>query len=285
MHTELNIPRHAAVAHSSPRQLARRWFKTFRWHLLLLFLSDMGRSIIHRKYDAVSTDRAYNTRPSGRFLVGALIDWYVLRQSLHKGLRQRLKIVVSELVRLTLEYEGRGAKPVRIVSGPCGLARDLARTAETLGRGGPVAGRVEFWGVDLDRSGEALPEAARRVAEQGSALHIQKSDLLAPYVLQEEFADRPVHIFNSIGLTPWLDMDDVKRLFKTAHSLLVPGGALVVDNFHPHAQSKFGPELEMDTRYHPDAVFERALEEAGFVIESRQDTPNHVNVVYTARKR
>ncbi len=285
MHIELSPARHAAIAESTPRQLAWRWFKTFRWHLLPLFLSDFGRSLIRRKYDAVTTDRAYDVKSSGRFLVGKLIDWFVLRQSLHEGLRQRLRIVASELVRLTLEYENRGAVPVRIVSGPCGLGRDLSLTAQTLRAGGPLKGRVELWGIDLDSSGEALPEAAQRVREQGVELAVRKSDLLAPSALMDEFQGKRVHIFNSIGLTPWLTMEEVARLFATAHRILAPGGALVVDNFHVHAQSKFGPDLEMDTRYHPDDLFERVLEAAGFEIEQRQETPNRVNVVYTARRR
>ena len=62
--------------------------------MLLLFLSPFGRQLIRHKYDAFTTDRAYSTRPSGYFGLDMFLDWIVLRQSLHAGLRQRLDIVV-----------------------------------------------------------------------------------------------------------------------------------------------------------------------------------------------
>ena len=98
MQDDSSAARHAATASSTGGQLARRWLLTLRWHLLLLFLSDFGRDIIYRKYDAFITDLAYHKRSSGRLGVGKLVDWLVQRQALHAGLRQRLQIVVSERV-------------------------------------------------------------------------------------------------------------------------------------------------------------------------------------------
>ena len=74
------------------------------------------------------------------------------------------------------------------------------------------------------------------------------------------------------------------RLFKTVCRVLVAGGAFVVDNSHRHPQSKYGGAMEMNTRYHSDRELEQALERIGLVIESRRETANRVNVVYTARK-
>ena len=285
MDTKENPGRHAAIATSSPSRLAWRWFITFRWHLLRLFLSDCGQDLIQRKYDAFTTDRAYENRASGRFLVGKLVDWLVQRQALHEALRQRLQIVVPELVRLAAEFENQGKAPVRVVSGPCGLARDLILTAKMIREKGPLSGRIEFWGVDLDFSGEALPEASRRAKDAAVELQLMKADLLDPASLVEAFAGKPVHVFNCIGLTPWLDLDDVDRLFSTARSLLEPGGAMIVDMFHTSPQSRSGADFEIATYYHPDDDFEETLRRAGFDIERRQETANRINVVYTARKR
>lgn len=278
------LARHAAVARSSPRQLAWRWLRTFRWHLVVLFLSDFGQDLIRRKYDAFTTDRAYENRPSGRLLVGKVIDWIVLRQTLHEGLRQRLMIVVGELVRLTRHFQEQGFAPVRIGSGPSGLARDLLLAARVLRDSGPLAGRVEFWAIDLDFSGDVLAEAARRAQEARVELFTMKQDLLSAGRLQEAFREKPPNVFNCIGLTAWLDRDQVVELFHAAQSVLAPQGALVVDNFRVYPQSRFGPDLEIDTRYHPDTAFEEDLHSAGFETERKQETPNHVNVVYTARK-
>ena len=109
---------------------------------------------------------------------------------------------------------------MRIVSGPCGLARDITLAAGAIGD----SSRVEFWGVDLDFSGEVLSEAKRRTEEAGLELHTLKQDLLSPDALSQSFEGRPVHIFNSIGLTPWLDLDEIVSLFETVYRVLVPGG-------------------------------------------------------------
>ena len=285
MDSILSPARHAAVATSTPGQLAWRWVRTFRWYLLLLFLSDFGRDIIRRKYDAITTDRAYGNRPSGPLLVGKLIDWIVLRQALHEALRLRLSIVVSELVRLARESERKNTGPVRILSGPSGLARDLLLGAKTLREDAPLPGRLELWAVDLDFSGEVLAEATRRAEAVDVDLVVLKEDLLNPTGLQRTFQEKPLHVFNSMGLTPWLDIEDVVKLFETAHSLLVPEGALLIDNFRVSPQSKFSRDLEIHTRYHTDRDFEEGLRSAGFEIERKQETRNHINVVYTARKR
>ncbi len=285
METKENPGRHAAIATSSSGQLAFRWFITFRWHYILLFLSDFGQDLIQRKYDAFTTDRAYENRASGRFLVGKWVDWLVQRQALHEALRQRLQIVVPELVRLAAEFEKQGKAPARVVSGPCGLARDLILAAKMIGEKGSSSGQVEYWGVDLDFSSETLPEASRRAKDAAVELQLIRADLLDSTSLVEAFADKPIHVFNCIGLTPWLDLDDVERLFSTVRSLMEPGGAMIVDMFHTSPQSSSGSDFEIATYYHPDDVFEETLRRAGFDIERRQETANHINVVYTARKR
>src|ERR671934_1306150 len=89
---------HARGARSSSAELGRRWLRQGKVWLLPLLLSDYGREIIERKYDAIATDRAYDVRPSGRWgPVGKLVDWIVLQQDIHVGLRQRLALVVDEV--------------------------------------------------------------------------------------------------------------------------------------------------------------------------------------------
>ena len=70
---------------------------------------------------------------------------------------------------------------------------------------------------------------------------------------------------------------------KSLAAALTPGGCLVIDNFHRHAQSRFGDDFEMNTRYHDDRSLEALCKAVGFDIESVQETPNRVNVVYTLR--
>ena len=98
-----NEERGAAIAHHSksrrrsPRELGLYWLRTLRWHLLLLYMSDLGRDIVARKYDAFTTDKAYDPQPSGRWLVGRWVDAIVRRMDTQMALRDRLAIVTGML--------------------------------------------------------------------------------------------------------------------------------------------------------------------------------------------
>jgi hypothetical protein len=275
--------RHQEVAVSTPRQLAWRWVRQGRLHMPLLFLSHFGRNLINRKYDAFTTDLAYENRARGSLFVGKLLDRYVLNQSLHEGLRQRLVLVADELVAGIRERAATGDRPVLVVSGPSGLTRDLITTHTRLKDDlSPPA--VEWVAVDLDHSGEVLDEAKRRCTRVGIDLATHKVDLLAPGALGEALGGRKADLFNCIGLTPWLTIEDVNRLFASIATTLASGGTFVVDNFHEHSESKYGDAFEMATRYHPDTEFEDAIREAGFELVTKRTTANNVNVVYRARR-
>jgi hypothetical protein len=160
-----SIGRHADAASATRDELVRRWLRQGKVWLLPLLLSDYGRELIERKYDAFATDRAYENRPSRRLgPLGKLVDWIVLQQDIHAGLRQRLPLVVGEVSKAVSEAWDRGQPSVRVASGPCGLARDLRRAWWSLGA---PTGRLELLGLDLDSSGEVLPAAARLAKAEG----------------------------------------------------------------------------------------------------------------------
>lgn len=276
------VGRHADAARSGSDELVRRWLRQGKVWLLPLLLSDYGRDLIERKYDAFATDRAYENRPSGRLgPIGKLVDWIVLRQDIHAGLRQRLPLVIDEVSKAVSEAWARGLPSVRVVSGPCGLARDLRRVWRSLGA---PTGRLELLGLDLDSSGDVLPAAARLAASEGVSLQTSRCDLLDHAALRRELGDRPADIFLCIGLGVWLDPPDLAHLLTGLHDSLAEGGLLIVDNFRAHGASRFAADLEMKTRYHSDADFERALRESGFAVEAMHETQNRVNVVYRCRR-
>jgi len=279
------VPHHAKAAKSTPAKQAWKWFFRFKWHLLLLFLSDYGREIITRKYDAFATDRAYANKPSGKWLIGKIVDWMVLRQDTHVALRERLEIVTDELANSTKITRLEGHHPVRLVSGPCGLVRDLCQTWQRLDEQGERPWEwLEIAGLDLDFSGEVLAEADRRAKAANVPLTLTKQDLLDTDSLRRLLGDQEVTVFLSMGLTVWLDDASRKRFFEGLYLLIAPGGMLVVDNFRRHASSRFLEDFEMVAWYPSDEDFEESLIEAGFEIQAKRETSNDVNVVYRAYK-
>jgi hypothetical protein len=247
-----------------------------------MLLSDYGREIVERKYDAFATDRAYANTPSGRLgPVGTLIDWIVLQQDIHVGLRQRLTLVVEELSASVRECWSRETPSVRLVSGPCGLARDLRMAWRALGE---PEGQLELLGLDLDSTGEVLPAALRLAQAERVPLQTHRCDLLDREAVDRALHQEPADIFLCIGLAVWLDPPDLFLLLQGLHRNIREGGTLIVDNFRAHGASRFAADLEMRTRYHSQTEFERALCQAGFTLESTRETQNHVNVVYRCRR-
>ena len=273
---------HARSARSTPAQLTSRWLRDRKVWLLPMLLSDYGRQIMERKYDAIATDRAYDLRPSGRWgPIGVLVDWVVLHQDIHVGLRQRLALVVDEVVDAVHDRWTAGIDQVRLASGPCGLARDLRLAWQRLDS---PHGRLKVIGLDLDPTGEVLPLVAQRAAQANLPLRTARCNLLDDTALATALEHRPVDVFLSIGLSVWLEPPELAHLLAGFNRGLLPDGVLVVDNFRAHGASRFARDLELETRYHEPASFEEALRTAGFTIERTRETRNHVNVVYRCRK-
>lgn len=274
-------PRHRKSRQKSPGRLAVRWFVTFRWHLLLLFLSDLGRAMIRYKYDAFTTDNAYSARPVGGNLVTRAIDSIVRRRDTHVALRQRLDIVTSELVEAALSKRGDGV--VRLVSGPVGLGRDLRQAWSRLEK---LDTRPESWlevfGIDIDASGTVLEEASRLASEMSVPLQTYRRDLLRDTALAK-LVGGPVDVFNVVGLTTWLDEQSLQSLLVSVRLSLSPHGVMIIDHWRGHDGSKHVGDLQMPARYVTDDEFEAALVSAGFAIQQKRVTGNEVAVIYRVR--
>jgi hypothetical protein len=260
---------------------------SLKWPYLPLLLSDYTREILRRKYDAIATDRAYENQPSGLLgPVGRWLDRKVLEFPTHEGLRQRLRIVVETLEAQILRQAQGEATPVRVLSAPCGLARDLLLCAEQLKRRDvALLGRVEFHGLDLDASGEVLPLAAKRAEEADVQVRLHRQDLFDPLGIGQVLGQPSgFQVVNCIGLTPWLDLPEVEHLCRTFRTqVLAPRGAFIVDNFAPHKYGSLAKDMEIHSRYHAPQAFEETLRNAGFEIVEKKSTANSVNTVYLAR--
>ena len=277
--------RHAETAVSSPGRLVWRIVRRGRLHYPLLLLSDQGRLILQRKYDATVTDRAYANEPHGRLgPIGRVVDAFVLRFPVHEAIRQRLTLVVGALEE-AVRVQSAGAGPVRVLSAPCGLGRDVLAVAQRLGQtsSGPD---VSWTGLDIDAGGTVLDETARRAARAGVRIRLLREDLFTDRSALTELVgcDGGFHVVSSIGLASWLDLPDVARLTARFHELTGPGATLLIDNFRRHKHSRLGPLLEIPTRYHDDRGLEAALSAGGWTHVEARPSPNGIAVLWIARR-
>lgn len=279
--------RHAQGAQKSMGVIALSFFVRFKWQYFPLLLSDYGRDIVRRKYDAIATDRAYENRPSGLLgPVGRWIDRMVLNFPLHEALRQRLRLVADSLRAQVLKKVQEGEPRVRVLSAPCGLIRDLLTcTAELRQQDMRVLERLELHALDLDASGEVLAIARSRAKAASVSIRFYQDDLFNSKNLSQALVGgNRFHIVNCIGLVPWLDLNEVERLARFFHDkLLAPDGVFIVDNWVWHKHSAVGKDLEIYTRYHKPSAFVSSLQRASFIIEQEKVTPNDICTVYVAR--
>jgi hypothetical protein len=279
--THPSRPQHVVGRPSGRRRLVIRWIATFRWHLLALFLSDLGSSMIDRKYDAFTTDNAYCPTPKGAGRLGRLVDGIVRRKDTNVALRQRLEIVTGLLTEATLAKRTNGR--VRLASGPVGLGRDIRQTwARLRSLGTRPTQWLDVVGVDLDAGSTVLDEATRLATAEGLPLAARRLDLLQPGIASD--IGGRVDVFNSIGLGVWLDEDQLRSLLWTVRSALNSDGILVIDQWRRHRGSRYVGALQMPASYITDERFESALAAAGFAVEEKRATANGVVVVYRARQ-
>ncbi len=277
--------RHREDVRRSFAALLWKFFWTLRWQYFPLLLSDYGRALVRRKYDAIVTDRAYENRPSGWLgPVGALVDRYVLNFPTHVALRQRLRVVVEELKAAARRRGGSAGGEVRILSAPCGLARDLITAASELRESDRTLARLRLVGIDLDETGEVLPLAAERARQAGVEITFHTADLFDEARVGALVGEVGFDVVNCIGLIAWLDLPDVERLVRHFRErLLGADGTLIADNFLPHPYVSLGRQLEINSRQHDPAALAATFERAGFFVDRATTTANGANTVYVLR--
>ena len=264
-----------------------RFLIRLKWQYLPMLLSDFGRAIVRRKYDALATDMAYENIPSGLLgPLGAWVDHKVLDLPLHQDLRHRLRFVVDALKDQSQSHARGRDGNIKVLSAPCGLTRDILAARNELCIEAPdVADRLELHALDLDPTGEVIPIAQRRTKAAGIGVSFYRADLFNPESVKASLrSNEGFHIVNCIGLTPWITLGEVEYLFRFFHDqALIPGGTLVVDNFTQHEQSSIADDLEIHATYHDPGLFVAALESNGFRVISSRTTAHQVNTVYVAK--
>lgn len=275
--------RHASRAEHSLRQLAWQFVVRGRPHYLALLLSDFGRDIVTRKYDAFTTDRAYGCKPAGALgPLGRVLDRLVAGLAVHETLRQRLDVVVGRLERELTQLPGD--QPARLLSAPCGLARDVTLLATRLRQVDPRRPTPLIVAADLDATGDVLDEARRRATQAGIYLVSIQDDLFQPVHLPTVVREHgPFDVVSCIGLVSWLSESELDELFRTLRGLVRPGGLLLIDNFRRHGQSYLGEDLDIYLEYHPDEVLFTALRRNGFELDGVDWTRNGIAYVASGR--
>lgn len=267
---------------SIPRKLLREG----KLHLLpiyaLMRTSDLAREGIENSGSYRFADHVYRNEPSGRFGIGRALDAVLLRMRGARSMRNRFHHTQDEIVaaaRLFASRDASSAAPFRVLSVPCGIARDLVLAANRIATDLPdVYARTTFFGVDLDPKPLAL---SRELARGNEHFFFTQGDALDIATFPSE-----LDVIVSTGLGEFLDNEQLVRFYTHCHDRLRIGGVFVTSSMQVDriADYLMRQLAELHTYYRRGDELIRWLHVAGFhEVSSRQDNVG-LQTLVVARK-
>jgi len=237
-----------------------RWFLVPLYYLLLS--SDLGREGIENSGSYRFADHVYANRPTGRFLIGALLDAILLRLKSARSLRARYVLVKREIeLFLASRLHDQGGE-ILILSVPCGLARELFECARELERqSDPIRHRVRWTGMDLDP--DLVGSLQRKALHLDSRMSFCVGDALAA---GDHWGPGRCDMIVSIGFTEFLDDQQTLALYGLALEHLKPGGVFVTSGMKRHRFSDYLLRNigEIHTHYRSEPELKSLAAQAGF---------------------
>jgi hypothetical protein len=268
---------------SIPRKLLREG----KLHLLpiyaLMRTSDLAREGIENSGSYRFADHVYRNEPSGRFGIGRALDAVLLRMRGARSMRNRFHHTQDEIVAAARLFASRGADsdaPFRVLSVPCGIARDLVLAATRIATDLPaVYARTTFFGVDLD---PAPLELSRDLVSANEHFFFTQGDALDAKAFPSE-----LDVIVSTGLGEFLDDDQLVRFYTNCHEKLRVGGVFVTSSMQADRVADYLMRqlAELHTNYRRSDELIRWLHTAGFhEVSTRQDKVG-LQTLVVARKQ
>ena len=274
---------------STPRpvRLAHGLVEEGNGRMVPILSSTLAQEILSRGYDAWTLDRIYSNRPSSEMgLVGRFADRAVLDLPVHLGLRERLEATVGEICSAAVMTLRAGTSEFRMLSAPCGLAFEMVGVAARLRLQHPeLFGRLRCWGVDPDREGTLLPEAARRTRATGLAARFIREDLRRHReVAAVAQGEGPFQLVSCLGVSQEYGLEETAALLQFYSGLLAPGGTLLVDCWEPCQQPKAVAGLHFGMRCQGAREFRRLVGAAGLHVEREHPSGEGGCILMVTRK-
>ena len=205
------------------RSIPRRLVRGGALHLVPLYylmrLSDLGREGIEHSGSSRFADHIYRGTPSGRTVVGRLIDARLLAMPAAQAFRRRCE-QAQAVVRRALESYPSDVDPLRVLAVPCGIPRDIINLGRMLKADNPgLLARLEYHGLDIDP--DVLEVAGGLTRGCGLAsIHYHLGNALVP----ADYPSSRFHVVVSTGLGEFLHDDELAAFYTLVYGVMEPGG-------------------------------------------------------------
>jgi hypothetical protein len=226
--------------------------------------SDLAREGVDHSGSWAFADHIYRGEPSGRGAFGRWLDARLLAMPSARSFRNRYLAASEEVARF---LASRGNRPVRILSAPCGIPRELVRgahlareqTSNVAGLNGQTVLRdVEFHGLDLDAS--VLQRAEAFARENNLPFFAHQGDAFT----RSNYPDR-VDFITCTGFGEFLEDEQLKQLYALFADVLRAGGWLVTSGMKRYWATAYLLQLaELETHYRSGPELADIVSRAGF---------------------
>ena len=247
-------------SHSIPRKLIREG----KWYLLpvyyLLTTSELANEGIKNSGSHYFADHIYANKPKGKFIIGKILDYILLKLESAQSLRARYIYAKKEIHKLVGEVSHENS--INILAVPCGLSREFFEVSDELkSENHPRYSHVNWTGIDLDE--ELIKKLEEKNNMHGYNIKFISGDALDQNTYNiEELYDM---IINT-GFTEFLDDLDTLNFYKIAHNYLKQEGIFFTSGMMPHKLSDYLMKniAELHTQYRSEDLLKELACSAGF---------------------
>jgi extracellular factor (EF) 3-hydroxypalmitic acid methyl ester biosynthesis protein len=225
------------------------YLRRMAWHVILASEIHRRTNLKPRGYagDAEMMRLIYENAYVGHFVFNRLLHKYAVELPGAEAVRKRRRLIPRVLREVQARLADAGTAQLRflsVASGPAWELRDVFLGPEDAAR---------FQCSLLDQDAEALRAARRAVAaiaaERGVSISVAYfEDSVRTMLRDRRLADRigTFHFIYSMGLFDYLTPPVAKAVLAKMYALLLPGGTLLVGNYHVASASRVYMDYWLD---------------------------------------
>lgn len=181
--------------------------------------------------DYVAIQNIYRNVPGGTGRLGPIVDRLFLDIDPSRAVRNRRALLADEIV---ATVKSKPAGPVNVMcmaSGPATEVFDAFARLED-------RSRLRVTLMDIDMQSLAYVDEIRSKQKLTSNITLVNENLIALYLGRSKTTVAPQDLIYSIGLIDYLNDKLVNKVLAYAYENLVPGGRVILGNFHPRNPAK-----------------------------------------------
>lgn len=173
----------------------------------------------------------YGNKPLGSGRIGPLIDQCILECAPSQAVRNR-KALMSEEIRRTVE--NCGGRKAEVTSLACGPATEIFDVYEKIKDRSLLKTNL----LDIDLQALAYVSEKREQAGLQNQMRLLNDNLISLALGRTRTDLKDQDLIYSIGLIDYFNDKIVVKLMNLIHSMLRPGGRVILGNFHPRNECK-----------------------------------------------